>query len=124
MLGVSGVGYYFISSSPTKIENKAKEELGKVAGPPKKAFTGGDQGFVSLVLKDVEEINHNTKKFIFQLPENDMVSGLDIASALLTKFVPEGQKAVLRPYTPVSDESMFWAPLGYPLSMSCPRAVD
>ncbi|KAI1182100.1 oxidoreductase NAD-binding domain-containing protein [Nemania serpens] len=104
-LGVGAVGYYFISSSPAKIENKAKEELGKITGPPKKAFTGGDQGFVSLVLKDIEDVNHNTKKFIFQLPEDDMVSGLEVASALLTKFVPEGQKAVLRPYTPVSDES-------------------
>lgn len=36
-----------------------------------------------------------------------MVSGLHVASALLTKFVPEGQKPVLRPYTPTSDESMF-----------------
>ncbi|KAI1145967.1 oxidoreductase NAD-binding domain-containing protein [Nemania diffusa] len=105
-VGVSGIGYYFLnSSSGAKIENKAKEELSKVAAPPKPAFTGGDQGFVSLVLKSTEDINHNTKKLIFQLPEGDMVSGLHIASALLTKFVPEGQKAVLRPYTPTSDES-------------------
>lgn len=66
------------------------------------------------MLKDVEDINHNTKKFVFQLPENDMVSGLDIASALLTKFVPEGQKAVLRPYTPISDEGTFGTTSGHP----------
>ncbi|KAI1122083.1 oxidoreductase NAD-binding domain-containing protein [Nemania abortiva] len=105
-LGVGGVGYYFLnSSSGAKLENKAKEGLNKVAAAPKPTFTGGEQGFVSLVLKDVETINHNTKKFVFQLPEDDMVSGLHIASALLTKFVPEGQKAVLRPYTPTSDEN-------------------
>ncbi|KAI3324717.1 oxidoreductase NAD-binding domain-containing protein [Xylariaceae sp. AK1471] len=104
-LGVGGVGYYFLNSpAGAKIENKAKEELSKVTGPPKQAFTGGDQGFVSLLLKDVQDINHNTKKFIFKLPEDDMVSGLAIASALLTKFVPEGEKPVLRPYTPTSDE--------------------
>jgi cytochrome-b5 reductase len=105
-LGVGGVGYYFLnSSSEAKLENKAKEELSKISGTPKAAFTGGEQGFVSLLLKDVEVINHNTKRFVFQLPEGDMVSGLQVASALLTKFVPEGQKPVLRPYTPTSDES-------------------
>ncbi|KAI1366815.1 oxidoreductase NAD-binding domain-containing protein [Xylaria arbuscula] len=105
-LGVGGVGYYFLNSpAGAKVENKAKEELNKATGPPKQAFTGGDQGFVSLLLKDVEIINSNTKKFIFHLPEDDMVSGLHVASAILTKYVPEGQKAVLRPYTPTSDES-------------------
>ncbi|KAJ2972453.1 hypothetical protein NUW58_g9182 [Xylaria curta] len=79
------------TSAEAKIENKAKEQLSK--------------GFVSLLLKDVEVINHNTKKFIFHLPEDDMVSGMHVASALLTKFVPEGQKPVIRPYTPTSDES-------------------
>lgn len=76
-----------------------------VAGPPKKAFLGGDQGFISLVLKDVEVINHNTKKFIFQLPEDDQVSGMQITSALLTKFKPaDAEKPVIRPYTPTSEE--------------------
>ncbi|KAI0409783.1 oxidoreductase NAD-binding domain-containing protein [Xylaria palmicola] len=105
-LGVGAIGYYALnSSSGAKIEAKAKEGLNKVADPPKPALTGGDQGFVSLLLKDVEIINHNTKKFIFHLPEDDMVSGLHVASALLTKFVPEGQKPVIRPYTPTSDEA-------------------
>lgn len=74
------------------------------AGGVKKALTGGDQGFVSLKLDNVENVNHNTKKFRFKLPEDDMVSGLEVASAILTKFKPEGGKPVLRPYTPVSDE--------------------
>ena len=75
-----------------------------MSGPPKKAFTGGDQGFISLLLKDVQVVNHNTKKFIFHLPEDDMVSGMAVASALLTKYQYEGQKPVVRPYTPTSDE--------------------
>lgn len=77
----------------------------------KKALTGGDQGFVSLKLEDVEIINHNTKKFRFKLPEEDMVSGLNVASAVLTKFKPEGEKPVLRPYTPTSDEGLSFLPL-------------
>ena len=84
-----------------------------MSGPAKKAFEGGDQGFLSLLLKDIQTVNHNTKKFIFSLPEEDMVSGMPVTSALLTKFQPQGaEKPVLRPYTPVSDE-------GEIVSISC-----
>ena len=75
---------------------------------PKKALTGGDQGFVPLKLEEVDVVNHNTKKFRFKLPEDDMVSGLAIASAILTKYQAEGaEKPTIRPYTPISDEGMF-----------------
>lgn len=74
-------------------------------GEVKKAFTGGDQGFVSLKLEEVEVINHNSKRLRFRLPEDDMVSGLHVASAILTKFKPlDAEKPVVRPYTPISDE--------------------
>jgi cytochrome-b5 reductase len=43
------------------------------------AFTGGDQGFIDLKLESVENVNHNTKRFRFLLPEKDQVSGLQIA---------------------------------------------
>ncbi|TDZ13386.1 NADH-cytochrome b5 reductase 2 [Colletotrichum spinosum] len=102
---VAGGAYYLFSgSSPAaqKAEAKVKEAVG---AEPKKALTGGDQGFVSLKLEDVEIVNHNTKKLRFALPEEDMVSGLNVASAVLTKYKgPEDQKATLRPYTPTSDE--------------------
>lgn len=45
----------------------------------KKTFTGGDQDFLDLKLKEVHDYNHNTKKFIFELPEADQVSGLNVA---------------------------------------------
>lgn len=70
-----------------------------------KCFTGGDQGFIPLVLEEIENINHNTKKFRFKLNDEDAVSGLNVASALITKYKgPEMEKPVIRPYTPVSDE--------------------
>jgi cytochrome-b5 reductase len=73
-------------------------------GPVKKAFTGGDQGFQSLLLEKSEVVNHNTKKLTFKLPEEDMESGLPVASAVITKYKgPEMQKPVIRPYTPISD---------------------
>lgn len=70
-----------------------------------KVFTGGDQGFIGLKLKNVEEINHNTKKFIFSFDDPNAVSGLNVASALITKHkTDEMEKPVIRPYTPTSDE--------------------
>lgn len=51
----------------------------EAAASDKKAFKGGDQGFISLKLVDVSDYNHNTKKFKFALPEDDMVSGLSVA---------------------------------------------
>ncbi|GAB0146587.1 NADH-cytochrome b5 reductase [Epichloe bromicola] len=97
---VAGAGYYYFSGSPS-VAAKVKEAV-----PAKPAFTGGDQGFVSLKLADIENVNHNTKRLRFELPESDMVSGLHVASAILTKYKgPEDEKAILRPYTPISDES-------------------
>ncbi|KAK3362697.1 hypothetical protein B0T25DRAFT_13181 [Lasiosphaeria hispida] len=112
-VGLGGAGYYFLSgtSAAKKAEAKVKEAAGaaadKVPGVvAKKAFTGGEQGFVSLKLEEVETVNHNTKRFRFKLPEDDMVSGLTTASAVLTKVKPEGaEKPALRPYTPISDEA-------------------
>lgn len=101
----AGVYYYFTQNPGVAQKAEAKVKGALPGGEVKKAFSGGDQGFVSLKLDDVEIVNHNTKKFRFKLPEDDMVSGLEVASAILTKFKPEGgEKAVLRPYTPTSDE--------------------
>lgn len=85
-------------------------------GAVNKAFTGGDQGFVSLKLEHTENINHNTKKLRFALPNEDDVSGLSVASALITKYKgPEMQKPVIRPYTPTSDEGMSSPPQSFPV---------
>ncbi|KAI9171792.1 NADH-cytochrome b5 reductase [Paramyrothecium foliicola] len=101
--GLAGAGYWFFSGTPAA--QKVEAEVKKVATPAKPALTGGDQGWVSLKLAEVELVNHNTKRFRFELPEPDMVSGLQVASAILTKYKgPEDQKATLRPYTPISDE--------------------
>lgn len=83
-------------------ENKTPAQ----GGPPDKVFIGGDQGFISLKLDKVEDVNHNTKKFIFAFEDPEAVSGLPVTSALVTKFKgPEDKKPTIRPYTPVSDEN-------------------
>lgn len=50
-----------------------------LTGEVNKAFTGGEQGFLSLVLEKSEIVNHNTKKLTFRLPEDDQESGLPVA---------------------------------------------
>ena len=117
-----GGGAWYMNRSPTAQQHGAghessahgqpasKEEEKNVpakatGGDAVKCFKGGDQGFVSLVLDKIDNINHNTKLFRFKLPEEDNVSGLSVASALITKYKgPEMEKPVIRPYTPVSDE--------------------
>lgn len=110
---VAGGVYYTLNPRADKVENAAKEGAAEevkdkaqgVTG--KAAFTGGDQGFISLKLASVENVNHNTKKFRFEFPEGDQVSGLETASCVYTKYKsPDMEKAVLRPYTPVSDTGM------------------
>ncbi|KAI9659990.1 MAG: NADH-cytochrome b5 reductase [Bathelium mastoideum] len=104
-LGTSavGLGYYFYPR--TSQSGVQAAQSGQKNAEPQPAFKGGDQGFLSLKLDNVEEINHNTKKFRFSLPEENNVSGLKVASALITKYQgPQMEKPVIRPYTPVSDE--------------------
>ncbi|KAL8749355.1 MAG: hypothetical protein Q9199_007736 [Rusavskia elegans] len=117
-LGTLLVGFGVIRWSVGPPPNEGSEEArkgyeaptGKKLGyasdkPAQKTFTGGEQGWVDLKLESVEELNHNTKKFRFALPDKDDVSGLEIASALLAKYKgPEMDKPVIRPYTPTSDE--------------------
>lgn len=109
----AGAGaYYLLSTSgttpATKAALSAKDKADNVVDAAKQAakeaFVGGDQGFVPLKVESVESVNHNTKLVRFKLPEEDQISGMHAASALLTRFKPEGaEKNILRPYTAVSD---------------------
>lgn len=61
--------------------------------------------WVSLPLISSEQVNHNTKSLKFALPSDEHIIGLNIASALLTKYKgPNDEKPTIRPYTPVSEE--------------------
>ena len=116
--GALGGGYYYYSRNQNphgqKQESAAhgqpasSKEEGNIPGQAAagvKVFTGGDQGFIPLTLDKVENINENTKLFRFKFESDDAVSGLAVASALLTKYKgPNMEKPAIRPYTPVSDE--------------------
>ncbi|CAI4219331.1 unnamed protein product [Parascedosporium putredinis] len=102
--GLGGAAYYFLSGSPSGKSVEPSTVAAAAPGAP--TFTGGSQGFIPLKVLSVEDISPNTKKLRFQLPEDNSVSGLTVASALLTKFKAEGaEKPVIRPYTPTSDET-------------------
>lgn len=80
ILGVGGYYTLYRDAGHAPSASEAKESIKSAVGAePKKAFTGGDQGFISLKLESVENINSNTKKFRFALPEEDAVSGLAVA---------------------------------------------
>lgn len=115
LAATSGGYFYLRRSTPTGQLGAAppSAEADKIPAqndkPAKVAFTGGDQGFLSLLLEKSEIVNHNTKKLTFHLPEEDMESGLHVASAVITKYKgPEMQKPVIRPYTPISDVGEFY----------------
>ena len=113
-LAAGAGGYYIYSNaSATKAAAAAKaapaaaaaDAAAAAAAPTNATFTGGKQGWVPLEVENVDTLNHNTKLVRFKLPEAGQVSGMEAASALLTKFKPEGaDKPVIRPYTAVSDD--------------------
>ncbi|KAJ3000643.1 NADH-cytochrome b5 reductase [Globomyces sp. JEL0801] len=62
-------------------------------------------------LKEIIDINHNTKSFRFALPDGTTHLGLPTASCLMTKFqngVKDDGKPVnvIRPYTPIEDPAV------------------
>jgi len=88
---LGGGGYYIFAKDDGKVPTfpnaltpeKEHSVPTTEGGPPPasdaKAFMGGEQGFLALKLDRIEEINHNTKKFIFALPDENHTSGLPIA---------------------------------------------
>lgn len=84
----AGVAYY----STTQVQAESK-----------KALTDPN-AWTEFKLAKVDEVSHNTKHFVFELPQKDQVLGLETAGCILTKFTREDNgKNVIRPYTPVSD---------------------
>ncbi|KAI5850676.1 hypothetical protein BZA05DRAFT_399921 [Tricharina praecox] len=97
LAGGAGIGYYFYAAG--SLPSAAKPL------PPAIPALTGDGAWVDLKLAKIEQVTHNTKKLRFELPSEDHVSGLKVASCLLTKYKgPNDQKPTIRPYTPVSDE--------------------
>ncbi|KAH7927252.1 ferredoxin reductase-like protein [Leucogyrophana mollusca] len=96
--GVLGLGTYVylgFGKEEPKAAKTATKDLKSPLDP---------QNFVNFKLKKVEPYNHNTAKFIFELPEGH-ASLLPIASCVYLKaenLLDAKGKPVYRPYTPIS----------------------
>ncbi|OLL22688.1 NADH-cytochrome b5 reductase 2 [Neolecta irregularis DAH-3] len=94
-----GAGYYYKDTLKSFFSSSTSTQSSSNSSA---AFKNKDE-WIDLKLEKIETINHNTKRFRFALPSQDQVSGLHVASALLTKYQgPKDEKPVIRPYTPVS----------------------
>ncbi|KAL1916408.1 uncharacterized protein VTP21DRAFT_5599 [Calcarisporiella thermophila] len=94
--------YYYSKKSGQPVTEVAKEAVKATETPVKKALN--PEEFTPFKLREVHDVNYNTKLFRFDLPEQDQVLGLHVASCVLTRFPQENGKYVVRPYTPTSDE--------------------
>lgn len=70
--GVAGVGIGLAILSRTMMSEAHAD-----AGAPRKVF-GGGPAFIALPLESSEQVNHNTKKLRFKLPQPDAVTGLPL----------------------------------------------
>ncbi|CDO68486.1 hypothetical protein BN946_scf184499.g11 [Trametes cinnabarina] len=105
--GITGLaGYIYLDRSSKADPAPAKPKISdKSALDP--------QNFVDFKLKKVEPYNHNTAKFIFELPP-DTASLLPVASCVVVKSPPDAPnplldskgKPIIRPYTPISPSDL------------------
>lgn len=82
VVGAIGVGtgvYRYMQSKPVTAEEIKERE---------KVFTGGEQGFIDLKLSDIEILSHNTKRYRFEFPDKEAVSGLHVACKLSSGLRP------------------------------------
>ena len=86
LVGSAGTGYLITRRNDARAAAQKKPSVTQTEA--KKAFTGGEQGFIDLKLDSVDNINHNTKRFRYALPEPEMVSGLQIACKIPTQPLP------------------------------------
>ncbi|PVU95894.1 hypothetical protein BB561_001528 [Smittium simulii] len=99
--GVLAGGYLYSNRSSKKSEtassNTSKNQVAPALNPSE---------FIPFKLSEVVSVSPNTSIFRFKLEEGQ-TAGLSVASCLLT-MIPvqkEGDKVVVRPYTPITHES-------------------
>jgi len=64
------------------------------------------KNWTAFELKRIEEVNHNCKIFHFGLRDIQDVSNLPVASCITTHFIDEHGKEIIRPYTPINQNSV------------------
>ncbi|GAA6064251.1 hypothetical protein JCM10212_006003 [Sporobolomyces blumeae] len=103
--GLAGAVAFYYSTSPQR--QVLAESASTTSTSSKKASALNPDEFRSFKLADVIPYNHNSSRFVFDLPDGTD-SGLHVASALVVKAAKDGEalgkngKPVVRPYTPVT----------------------
>ncbi|KAI9645856.1 hypothetical protein NHQ30_005292 [Ciborinia camelliae] len=95
-------------SSHGDIKNESTENEHDMArGRPcssKQRTRGGFGGFTSLKLISAQDVNHNTKRLRFEVPDANSLGTFKLCSVLLTFHKPtDALLPVIRPYTPIQD---------------------
>jgi len=84
-IGIGGSISYTVYTdyiAPRKPAEVTVEEVQVKLKDARQTFVGGDQGFIDLKLAEVSDVNHNVKRFRFELPDKDAVSGLTVTCGL------------------------------------------
>ncbi|OMH85321.1 NADH-cytochrome b5 reductase-like protein [Zancudomyces culisetae] len=94
--GILAGSYLYTSKKPETVTKVEKMQIEQALNPEK---------FVPFELAEVEKVSDNTRIFRFKLEEGQQL-GMTVASCLLTlkPAEKEGEKDVVRPYTPITDE--------------------
>ncbi|GAA5859346.1 hypothetical protein JCM1840_004573 [Sporobolomyces johnsonii] len=109
--GLAGAAAFYYSTSDQR-QLLAEQKQGTEKTPEGTIKVKGESAlspeeFRTFKLAEVHPYNHNTSRFVFDLPEGTS-SGLTVASALVVKATKEGEavgkngKPVIRPYTPTT----------------------
>ncbi|KAI8360557.1 hypothetical protein B0O80DRAFT_206679 [Mortierella sp. GBAus27b] len=102
--GTSAYVYFGDKLGGASTATKAAPAVAARKEPPTSSALNPKE-FVDFKLKNVQKLTHNTSRFTFELQQGQNL-GLDVASCVVTKFVGEDGKPVIRPYTPTSDADL------------------
>ncbi|KAF9131896.1 NADH-cytochrome b5 reductase [Mortierella sp. 14UC] len=103
-LGVSAAAAYAYYGDKLGGSSAAAPEAKVVVAAPKEPIASAldPNAFVDFKLKSVQKLTPNTSRFTFELKEGQNL-GMEVTSCVVTKFIKEDGKPVIRPYTPTSD---------------------
>ncbi|KAJ5425102.1 hypothetical protein N7465_000172 [Penicillium sp. CMV-2018d] len=104
VVGVVGL----CAARKASLRNEAFAESPKPCGGPGglrgRGSPGGRMGFHTLRLESSQQVNDNTKRLRFQLPDSASNAGLSLTSFILMFHKPkDAWFPVIRPYTPINN---------------------
>ncbi|OQD69798.1 hypothetical protein PENPOL_c002G04775 [Penicillium polonicum] len=106
---IAAVGIFGLCAArKASLRNETFAESPKPCGGPRglerRGGPGGRMGFHTMRLESSIQVNDNTKRLRFQLPDPASNAGLSLTSFILTFHKPrDAWFPVIRPYTPIND---------------------